>query len=208
MREGVFVPLNGQTLPTKSIACLRLEIRLQIKKLWSKWWFYTISEQSFCNSVTSKLWKNILEKWVLGGLQKVSGWFYIDVWELKPYFVKHLELTCSQTAKIPFEILPIVTVWHLGSLLEFFPFSDKMLIFGAYRLYLYAAKSYIRIKILAAYVINDPIIHISQLKKRGQLKCHTVTKLVFLPKVAPIWLKFIQIHHHIQCTTEIYMADG
>ena len=83
-----------------------------------------------------------------------------------------------------------------------------MLIFGAYRLYLYAAKSYIRIKILAAYVINDPIIHISQLKKRGQLKCHTVTKLVFLPKVAPIWLKFIQIHHHIQCTTEIYMADG
>ena len=83
-----------------------------------------------------------------------------------------------------------------------------MLIFGAYRLYLYAAKSYIRIKILAAYVINDPIIHISQLKKRRQLKCHTVTKLVFLPKVAPIWLKFIQIHHHIQCTTEIYMADG
>ena len=125
MREGVFELLNDHTLPTKSIACLRLEIRLQIKKLWSKWWFYTISKQSFCNSVTSKLWKNILEKWVLGGLQKVSGWFYIDMWQLKPYFVKHLELTYSQTAKIPFEILPIVTVWHLGSLLEFFLFRTR-----------------------------------------------------------------------------------
>ena len=87
--------------------------------------FIQFPKKSLCNSVTSKHWKNILENWVLGGLQKVSGWFYIDVWELKPYFVKHLELTYSQTAKIPFEILPIVTVWHLGSLLEFFLFRTR-----------------------------------------------------------------------------------
>ena len=36
-----------------SIACLRIEIRLQTKKLWSKCWSYIISEKSFCNSVTS-----------------------------------------------------------------------------------------------------------------------------------------------------------
>ena len=115
---GAFVLQNNHRLPAEFIACLRLEIAFQIKKLWTKWWFYTVCKKSLCNSVTSKVWKNLAENWFLGGLWKFNECFYMDIRYPKSYFVNTFKFSSSQTAKIPFEILENVTVWLFASLSE------------------------------------------------------------------------------------------
>ena len=60
--------------------------------------------------MTSKVWESLAENWVPGGPLKLSERFCTDIRHSKSYFVKHLKLTSSQAAKIPFEILQNVTV--------------------------------------------------------------------------------------------------
>ena len=109
----LFMHFNIHKSYSETFACLGLEIRLQMKKLQFKRWFYTVFQESHFDSVTWKTFNNIVQNWFLNKLEKFSQHSWNGMSYLKSDLWQRWLFASRQTATIPFEILQIVTVWHL-----------------------------------------------------------------------------------------------
>ena len=149
---------NNHRLPAESIACLRLEIHFQIKKLWSKWWFYTVCKKGICNSVTSKVWKKSRSKWVSERAIKVYWMLLYRYKVTKHIFCEHIFVYLWPNRQN--------TVWNIGKCnsvtfcksFRMFSFLDTMLMWGIFHLYLSVAKSKVRKGVFATFYMIGPII--------------------------------------------------
>ena len=103
----------------ESIACLGVEIRLQIKKLWCKRCFCTVCQESFfC------VWheKQMIILFKTGFLQccKVVLSNLSLLWDTqKKLSQQHQMFASRQTATIPFECHTQICVWHLWTCSEY-----------------------------------------------------------------------------------------
>ena len=109
----LFMHFNIHKSYSETFAYLGLEIRLQMKKLQFKKWFYTVFQESRFDSVTWKTFNNIVQNWFLNKLEKFSRHSWNGMSYLKSDLRQHWLFASRQAATIPFEILQIVTVWHL-----------------------------------------------------------------------------------------------
>ena len=109
----LFMHFNIHKSYSETFACLGLEIRLHMKKLQFKRWFYTVFQESQFDSVTWKTFNNIAQNWFPNKLDKFSQHSWNGMSYLKSNLWQGWWFASRQTATIPFEILQIVTVWHL-----------------------------------------------------------------------------------------------
>ena len=115
----LFMHFNNHKFHCEHFACLGHEIGCQIKKLWFKRWFSTVSRESRFDSVTWKTFNNIVQNCFLNKLEKFSQHSWNGMSYLKSDLWQRWLFASRQTATIPFEILQIVTVWHLLVCLEY-----------------------------------------------------------------------------------------
>ena len=103
----------------ESIACLGVEIRLQIKKLWCKRCFCTVCQESFFLCVTWKTNVFCVQNWFLTMLQSFFSNLFL-LWDTqKKLSRQHLKFASRQTATVPFKMSHTICVWHHWTCLEY-----------------------------------------------------------------------------------------